>query len=216
MYKKLLTVLVVFVLGVFFFGAYRNNKFEIKGTDPSIKGVSTSAPYFKIFFSKPLGEDVKVSVYPQNTLSSVQIKDNTVTVFFDRTLSSSTEYSVVLKNISSKTGSTISDRSFSFTPKPMSVSSLPSNQRAAVKKKEGDYNKAVYEDGLVQLLPFQSGGNEFSIDYDLDYSKSPPGVIIKVSSSTETGKQDALNWIKSVGFDPDNYSIAFTDYSYGE
>lgn len=63
---------------------------------------------------------------------------------------------------------------------------------------------------LVKLLPY--GQREFSIDYGSSRQspQNPNAVALYVTYHTEEGKQAALDWISSQGYDPAKLEIIYT------
>jgi|GEM_PF-5796079 len=187
---------------------HRAVSFRVTGTDPSVSSVGTISPFFKINFNKPLAKNVSVTIYPQNLPASYEIKGSVVTVSFNKQLQEGETYSVHLANISDTKGARLPNKTFSFQAQPIDASSLPADQQKALDANQARYN-AIQNDGLVQLLPFTGGGNEFQVSYTINYSSQTPKLIILVTAISAQGQTDALNWIRQVGFDPSKYTITF-------
>lgn len=61
---------------------------------------------------------------------------------------------------------------------------------------------------IIKLLPYIGPGFSYRIDYggDPDGGDKP---AIYITSDTKQGRTDALNWIKSKGFNPGDYKIVY-------
>jgi hypothetical protein len=68
----------------------------------------------------------------------------------------------------------------------------------------------VKAEPFISMLPFISAGFEFRIDYGAatDSSSKP---VIYIQTATQQGRDDALTWIKSSGFDPTTMNIVYID-----
>ncbi len=203
----LLFLLLIVVMWIAF-SVHRAVSFRITGTDPSVNSVGTISPFFKINFSKPLSKSVSVTLYPQNLSAASSVSGSVITVSFNKQLQEGETYSVHLSNISDTKGARLPDKTFSFQAQAINEGSLPADQQKALEANQARYN-AIQNDGLVQLLPFSGGGNEFQVNYTIDYSSPAPKLVIVITASSTQGQNDALNWIRQVGFDPSKYTITF-------
>lgn len=194
---------------------HRSLSFRVSGTDPSVTSVATISPFFKIEFNKPLARTVSVTIYPQNLPASYEIKGSVVTVTFNKQLQEGQTYSVRLANIADQAGSHLPNKTFSFQAQSISPSALSASQQKVLEANQAKYN-AIQNDGLVQLLPFSGGGNEFQVSYTINYSAKTPQLVIVVTASSPQGQTDAVNWIRQVGFDPSKYTITFLSPSNNE
>ncbi len=209
--RKMWLVIALLFVGVLILAAfiiYRAVAFRVTGTDPGTNSVATVSPFFKISFNKPLPQSVSVSFYPQNFPASYKISGSSVIVTFGKQLQEGATYNIRLSHITDVAGSQLSDKVFVFQAQSLSSSSLSTAQQKALEAKQASFN-AIKADGLVQLLPFTSGGNEFTVSYNVDYTQQSPRLIIVISAATPQGQGDAVNWIRQVGFDPSKYTITF-------
>lgn len=209
--RRMRLVIAFLIVGILVLGAfiiYRAVAFRVTGTDPGTNAVATVSPFFKISFNKPLSESVAVSFYPQNFPTSYKISGSSVIVTFGKQLQEGATYNLRLTHIVDTAGTRLSDKVFVFQAQSLSSSSLSTAQQKALEAKQASFN-AIKADGLVQLLPFTGGGNEFSVSYNVDYTQQNPRLIIVVSAATSQGQTDAVNWIRQVGFDPAKYTITF-------
>lgn len=208
--KVRLLIIVILVMTVSFISifVYRSSGFRLTGTDPSARAVATTSPFFKISFNRPLASSVSVRFYPQNFPSSYVIKGSSVTVSFNKALQEGATYSIRLTNIKDVAGDKLTDKTISFQAQYINSSDLSSEQQQALRNKQARYD-TIQGDGLVKLLPFTGGGNEFQVSYTINYSGRQPNLIIVITASTPQGQSDALNWIRQVGFDPSKYTITF-------
>jgi len=65
----------------------------------------------------------------------------------------------------------------------------------------------VAQNPIIKLLPW-TGPN---FEYRIDYGNLPDvkGVVLTITAPDEKSKTDALNWIKSQGYDPASFTIKY-------
>jgi len=64
---------------------------------------------------------------------------------------------------------------------------------------------------LIELLPYTGPSDSYEITYRFEFSATSAKPIIVIRSNNEQTKQSALEWIKTVGFNPDELDIEFTN-----
>ena len=60
---------------------------------------------------------------------------------------------------------------------------------------------------LIKLLPFTGPYFEYKIDFLYTFNNNSAEPIITIAPKTTSATQDALNWIKGMGFDPSALNI---------
>jgi hypothetical protein len=68
---------------------------------------------------------------------------------------------------------------------------------------------------IVSELPYLGQGLDFRVDYGLpiDAKRASEGyVAIQISAPTPAARNEALTWMRSIGEDPSNYEIVFSDF----
>lgn len=207
---------LIFIVCLVAFLVYRSITFRLVGTDPKIDSVATVSPFFKVNFNKTLAKDISVSVSPTDISYTYKVEGSSVKILFSDTLSEEQSYRIKIANISNTKGDVLPDQRFSFTPKVISASKLSEEQKKDINQVQQNYKDKVLSDPLVKLLPFKGGGNEFQVSYTVNYVNQQPNLVIVISSGTDKGKQDALTWIRQVGFDPTDYSISYVSTLTGD
>jgi hypothetical protein len=190
---------------------YRSVIFRVVSTDPPVDSVATISPYFRINFNKELSQDISVSLEPASTSYTSKIEGSSISLLFNDILPENQKYEVKISNISSTNGKRLSDKSFVFTTKIISSKKLSIGQRKLLDENQERYKEKIFDDPLVKLLPFRGGGNEFQISYTVNTVNQNPQLVIVIASNTPKGQEDALNWIRLVGFDPADYKISYVD-----
>lgn len=204
----LIVIIVCLVVGLGY-AIYNSLVFRLVSTSPSTSNVAVVTPFFKVNFNKQLrSRSVKVSG-STGLVASYSTQGSTLTILFNQPLELTKHYSLVVRDIVASNGQTLPNKTFSFLAKNIATSNLPADQRAALNTQQQQYDEAISGDPLVQLLPFQGGGGEFTVDYKVSYVKQRVVPIIIVTSSTTQGQQDALAWMKQVGVDPTKYQIQY-------
>ncbi len=64
---------------------------------------------------------------------------------------------------------------------------------------------------IINLLPYTDISGPFQIDYGMDPDHNNR-LFLLISYSTPDGRQAALKWIRSQGYDPTNLDIRFKDF----
>ena len=207
-YVRLAAILgSLFLVLLIGFLIYLSVTFRLTGTNPGVRGVATVSPFFKVNFNKPLNSAGLSVTGSPNLIDSYSVKGSTISILLKEPLSTKQTYTIQVKGILSVGGKHLSDKTFSFTPKDIPDSELSPEQQQALQNIQQRYNKLIQNDPLIQLLPFVAGGNEFRIDYTVQYVHQKPVPIIIVTSPTPQGQVDAIKWIQTVGVDPSKYTI---------
>lgn len=197
-------LVLLFVIGLLI---YLSVTFRLTGTSPSTHGVATVSPFFKVNFNKPLNSAGLSVTGGPNLVDSYSVKGSVITILLKEPLSAKQTYTIHVRGILSVGGKRLADKTFIFTPKDIPDNELSPEQQQALQTIQQQYNKLIQNDPLVQLLPFVAGGNEFRIDYNVQYVHQKPVPIIVITSPTAQGQSDALKWIQEVGVDPAKYTI---------
>ena len=121
-------------------------------------------------------------------------------------LQTSTTYSLKISGIESISGSKIGDLNYSFKP-IFNPNGLTKSQKQTLLQNQADYNKHVYSNSILQLLPF-TGPN---FEYQIGYTTSKNGqIILQITALGSQNQQAALNFLKSLsGFNQNNYQIQY-------
>jgi hypothetical protein len=210
-YKLILIPIVCVVIFIVGLKIYQTVTFRLVGTNPSVNRVATISPFFKVEFNKNLiRQDISITS-TSNVLASYSVSGSIIDILLNEPLSSSKSYSITVSNIYSTAHKHLANQKFTFTPKNVTAESLPQDQKQALNSIQQQYNRAIQGNGLVPLLPFISGGSEFRVDYTARYVDQKAHLVIVITSLTQGGYNDALSWIKAVGFNPANYDIVYVN-----
>lgn len=83
--------------------------------------------------------------------------------------------------------------------------------RESIRAKESDElaDKSLKQNPVIELLPFID--REWRIDYGRSqkYPDDPTRVAIIITATSPQGKQDALDWLRFKGFNPDELEILY-------
>lgn len=82
-------------------------------------------------------------------------------------------------------------------------------ERIASKQFDATSQKQIKAEPFLKELPFTAAGFEFKIDYGAPPANSDKSTIY-IQSDTQTGRDDALIWIRSHGYDPTKMNIVYT------
>lgn len=74
---------------------------------------------------------------------------------------------------------------------------------------ESTYNNMASENPIVDYLPRTDIYGPYKIDYGFDSNLGH--LYILISLSTPDGRQEAINWIRSLGIDPTSLDIRYTE-----
>lgn len=209
---KLQLFLLVFLVAFAAIGwfIYNSLTFRITGTNPSTSSVATITPFFNINFNKKLdSKKITLSSSP-DIISSYSVKGNSLDILLTTPMSSSQVYTINLGQIYSAGGKKILGKSFRFQPTYMTESQLPKDQQQAILSSQQEYNNVIKNNGLLKFLPFVGGGLSFKVDYRITYEVNQPYITITITSPSTTGRQEALAWIRSLGYNPSKYNIQYT------
>jgi hypothetical protein len=86
------------------------------------------------------------------------------------------------------------------------------SEREAVSGRETQGRLAVDQTPLINQLPVTNLAAPYKIDFSQSKSRKN-GTIILIGGSSPEGRQKALQWIRSKGYDPTDLEIQFTDFS---
>lgn len=71
--------------------------------------------------------------------------------------------------------------------------------------------QAVSSVPLIKLLPFTGPNFEYQINYGSKTGSNSPIPIIYITAQSQQADQDALAWIRSVGYDPSKMTIEYVN-----
>ena len=209
-YKKV--VIVVLLLGFIFtaYEIYIASTFHIIKTDPSVSNVSVISPYFNVHFSKNLSKDINVKISPSNASSSTSIYGQDIKINLISPLISSQSYKITITNIYSINGDHLGDKVYTFKPVSILKTKLSKDQTKSITDKQSAYQNASYANGLSVILPFNGPDLNYRINYtSIIDSNNKPVITIIISYKSEQSKTDAVAWLKTQGFNINDYKVQY-------
>lgn len=207
--KRVAVVIGLVFLTYLGYVLYLNTTFRIVGTDPTSGGFATISPFLKVTFSKELAAQNLTVKGTVGLIDSSSVNKKVVTILLNTPLNADKPYYIELDNIRSASGKQLPNWVFHFTPHDLSEDRLSADQQKALAASQVQYNQVIQNDKLIQLLPFTSGGNEYRVDYTVEYSHQKAHPVIIITAPTEQGQQDAINWIQQLGINPASYTITY-------
>lgn len=233
-------VLVLFVVGLII-NLFLLSRFTIKKTEPGTNPYPSSLGVLEVYFTKKLdaayinnkvkksgvASIVKTSFKGEN---SVRVDNNILIITFQSTPASGI-HSIALKDIRSSSG-----QQFSKTI-PLTIKNIPYENLSKRAKEIFDSEAAQAEEvpkdlEILNDLPHET--NNYKITYDpideddgnaalkliITMKFFKPGIASAPASAEEmeeyrnqirTYRTEALNWIKSRGYDLNNYVLTYTE-----
>lgn len=223
-YKKQLifigVLLIAAAIAIFVVSSLR---FKVTGTDPKLSAVSTISPTLTINFNKQLS--VKgLSVSSGNKLiRNYQISGKKLIITADTPLVIGQKYTLTIKSIQSESGSIIRDKTLTFVVKDIPYDGLSTTAQKKIISQQ-DQNQGLRDDPIMRNLPHST------LDFNLtglitttDGDNGGKGVLVlkaqllltasDVSNGRDAAiaqyKQEVIDYIKSIGFDPAKYTIEY-------
>jgi hypothetical protein len=221
--KKLIVIVIVIILviaSVFF--AIKNSKFHVVSTDPNTNEVASVSPFFKINFNKTLSSNgLKVSSSPA-IISSYKVSGKYINADLNIPLQLNQTYTITVGYVADAAGDTITNRTFTFTAKDVPSNGLSKEQQQALLHTQTQYLQNT-SDPILGHLPY--GGLTFSLSGTQTMQNGKTVVILNArllltAADVNSGpdaeqaainqyKQDVINYIQSLGINPNNYTINY-------
>jgi hypothetical protein len=212
------SLIVILVLGFAARQLYTNNRFYVVSTSQT-QNMTTLSSEFNINFNHPISKNgLSVSVMPGNASYQGEndISGNSLGVQLSIPLNPTQTYTIMVNKVTSTNGKVLTNLSYTFIPKSINKSQLSeSDQENLIKRNQ---QSPAYKDPILINLPHST------LDYDIspyfiadnnDISHLvlkiqllvPPGQ--DTNSYSANDKQEALQYIKSLGLDPSKYNIQY-------
>lgn len=207
--KFILSILIILIIIAGYAGyiAYRHSQFRITGYVPSLTGMSTVTPDLQINFNRTLTNNLKITMSP-DVLTNYKVQNSSIELYFAIPLVESRQYTVTINNVADTQNKTLTNQSFSFTPQQVGSAWLTNSQKALIRSEEDQYNQAQ-ANSLIQLLPFTGHNFEYQIGYTYLYIDNTVQPEIQIYTTTSQGRQDALSWISSQGYNVSKLDIVY-------
>ncbi len=215
----LLVLLLLLGWGVFIF--YENLHFRIISTSPGPNQMSIWTPIFKIELNKPVSNSgTSITVSPDIIYNhKVTVSGKTVTVYLNVPLDSTKTYTIDIHNITSTSGQKITDKHFTFNPIQNDRGNLPDDQREELIRR--NQQSDIYSDPILANLPYRNVDFSLVSSFGTSNNNQPSlnlqaQLLIHAAQSGDkaaavaSGKQEVVDYITSLGLDPNKYKIRYT------
>lgn len=201
------------------YAVYLTLTFRIVGTSPKLSNVATASPYITVSFNKNLSSNGLSVSGTEGLVTSTSVKGKNLQINLNN-MTTGNEYVVHINSVSSTSGKTIKNKDLSFKAKNIDVGNLPKEQQQTLINQQ-DQNQGVAADPIISHLPY--GTVDFSLtaqtpDTNQDQSKlvlNAQLILSHADMSNEDAaiaqyKQEVINYIVSLGLNPNNYNIQYT------
>ena len=220
----LVVSVVLLIVGFVIFQVYLALTFRITKTTPKLKGVVTTAlQTFVVEFNKELDPDVDYLKNLDDNLkhvAAVKIKGKNLEVRTKPAIDGK-QYSFTVKNIKAKNGSVISAVNFNYTARYIPYEQLPKDQRQLIDQQK---DQPAEDNPILNHLPYGDLHYSLSAEFEEHEEESVElgklrlkAEILLSASDVRTDKdsaiaiykQEVLDYIKSLGFDPAKFEIIY-------
>jgi hypothetical protein len=134
---------------------YHIQSFHVIKTDPKTSGVSDNSPFFKIYFSREIQGSGFTVTSTDNLVKSNGVSGKVLGLDFQSSPSLGKTYTIRVKNITSKDGAVIKDKSFTFTVEHIPYNKLSKDQQADILRNQDKFEygvAAINYQGFDELL----------------------------------------------------------------
>ncbi len=160
-FKQISLISILVIILLIFYLSFQLLAFHLISVNPNINNINTVAPNLVFNFNQKLSKNIKVSSDP-NFILSYGVKNDQLIINLNTPLQTSTTYSLKISGIESISGSKIGDLNYSFKP-IFNPNGLTKSQKQTLLQNQADYNKHVYSNSILQLLPFTGPNFEYQI-----------------------------------------------------
>jgi hypothetical protein len=217
---KLALVFVAIVLVVWIaFRTVTAFTFHVVSTNPKTNQVSNAVPFFDINFNKTLLSTSVFLTSSPNIISTYTVTGKAIDISL-KPLTVNTRYTITVKSVSSTNHNVLSNKVISFTTKSISPSDLPEDQQQAILRKQADYSTPA-DNPITAYLPYST--LDFILNPFVTTDASGKSALILqaqillgpgvsgAAAATETAQyeQEVVDYIRSLGFNPSNYTIQY-------
>lgn len=223
-FKKLglicLIIVVLLVGPLIGFQIYQAKRFHLVRSIPDRTGaVSTAANIFELQFNRELKSGVNYATRlndPGKIVKQISIKQKVMLLYVVH-LNRDQRYSLSINNIEAADGSKIPSVDFSFTARFVPADKLPKEQ---LKQLQQQTDRGNIDDPILARLPY--GGLHFSISSSFTANSNSAGGLVldarllldksdlsEKSAAIAKYKQQVIDYIKSLGLDPNKYTINY-------
>ena len=203
-----LVLFALLVIGLGGWTLYSSITFRIVKINPKPANVTQISPFFNISFSQKLSSKVAVSSVP-NIIKNYSVQGKVLSINLIIPLASNQKYVISVDNIYAADGKHLPNQQFVFNPKPVTDNQLPADQKKVLLDAQSQYSQAIFNNKLVQLLPFTGPNFEYKITYTVDYSGATPMPVFIITAPDNQSQQDGLAWINGQGFKTSDLKLQY-------
>ena len=214
--KQIIALCLIPLLFVLCWTLYNSLTFRITNVSPDTKNVSYINPYFKVSFNKEIKkEGLIITSSDERIIRNSDIKGNTLTITLNE-MEIGKKYIITLAKISAKNGKILQDKALVFTADDTPFDKLSKELQQGIINNQS-YFTDNQSDPILDYMPASSlhytitpvfNGTNLTLNIQILLAKSDLGV--QRNEIIEQYKQEALSYIKSIGFDTNKYVLSYS------
>lgn len=220
-FMPFIVVVAIIVAGIVGISYTISLRFHMTGTTPGGNALTPYVTQLNLNFNRELeANKTATPVANQNIILSSNVSGKSITIRLNTPLRDTTTYTITLAVVQAKDGSQLHNIKFVFRPTNTPFDKLSKKQQQDLIATQ-DHYPAVNQDPILGHLPYST------LDFNLDavITKNAAGKeVVEIDAtllpsaadlSNEAAaiaqyKQEVVNYIKSLGVDPNNYTINYT------
>ncbi len=215
---KLAGLLILIVIVAYIVFNYFN--FSYLGTLPTVNQTYNWTSIIEFKFNRNLvSKGLVVTMTPNNIYGNYKVKGNLIEVPLNVPLSTNTTYTIRVNSVFDVHGQELKNLSYTFKPKPISVSGLPDYQKYdLISRNEAS---PVYKDPILKHLPYNTIDFSLAATFPAGKNNLPSLVLVAkinipaaytgslAQQATNQYEQEVQSYIQSLGLNPSNYTIDY-------
>jgi hypothetical protein len=216
-------VILVIAIGCIWLGytIYKNAQFHVVSVNPSLSKISVLTPSIDVNFNDPITSNVVAT--GDSFINSVQkISSKTVQIGFATPLKLNQKYSINLGTLTSTNHQKINNLVLVFKAGYINFNNLSKAQQQQILSKTDTLPPSL-NDPIVSHLPY--GTLDFNLTASPTYSNGKTSLVLNAQLLIPYGylsdptaeqalvnqyKQEVVQYITSLGLNPNNYNIQYT------
>ncbi len=220
--KKIVIALVILVIGLSVWSVMQNRKFHVIKTVPGITGkVSTSFTSFVVQTNRELDTNIdymKQLDDPAQHVTSISVQGKTL-ILTTKEPEMDKKYTFTVKDVHAKNSEVIKAIKFNYTATYIPNNKLSKEEQALLEQQtHSTYNK----DPIIAHLPHSTLDYKLEAEFGEAEGGSDPKFVLNATlfiteadqntgqdEATATYKQEVIDYIKSLGLNPDSYTIHY-------
>lgn len=217
-YKPIILVVGALFLIAIGYSIYQQMTFRVTGLTPQPSAnFASSTPVFKVKFNKALSDKGIAVVSDPMIIESTEVSGNTLNIKIQAPLKNKQKYTITINSVFSTTGQKLSNKKYTFTAKDIDPATLPKDQQQTILDNQKQTPAAT--DPIMAHLPYAT--LDFRIDPVITTgSDGKQSLVLQAQlyildsagnsdAQAAQAKQEVLDYIRSLGYDPANYTIQY-------